>query len=109
MARLGISIYPEQSVLEEDLSYIRMAGKYGYQRVFTCLLSAGEKTKEELTEEFRLRIDEAHRQGMEVILDVNPAVFAKLGASYENLEAFAEMHADGIRLDEGFDGMKTSR
>lgn len=109
MARLGISIYPEQSVLEEDLSYIRMAGKYGYQRVFTCLLSAGEKTKEELTEEFRLRIDEAHRQGMEVILDVNPAVFAKLGASYENLEAFADMHADGIRLDEGFDGMKTSR
>ena len=108
MARLGISIYPEQSVLEEDLSYIRMAGKYGYQRVFTCLLSAGEKTKEELTEEFRLRIDEAHRQGMEVILDVNPAVFAKLGASYENLEAFAEMHADGIRLDEGFDGMKSS-
>ena len=68
MARLGISIYPEQSVLEEDLEYIRMVGKYGYQRVFTCLLSAGDKTKEELTEEFRLRIDEAHKQGMEVIL-----------------------------------------
>ena len=108
MARLGISIYPEHSKLEDDLAYIRLAGSYGFKRIFTCLLSVGDKSREEITEEFRLRIDAAHEQGMEVLLDVNPAVFEKLGASYTNLEPFKAMHADGIRLDEGFDGMKES-
>lgn len=108
MARLGLSIYPEHSELEADIAYLRMAGKYGFKRVFTCLLSAGEEPKEELIEKFRARIDVAHECGMEVVLDVNPAVFGKLGASYEDLSVFAQMHGDGIRLDEGFDGMRTS-
>ena len=45
---------------------------------------------------------------MEVMLDVSPAVFERLGISYDNLDPFAEMHADGIRLDEGFNGAQTS-
>lgn len=108
MARLGISIYPEHSTAEKDIAYIRMAGRYGFKRIFTCLLSVGEKSREELIKEFQVLNDVAHEEGMEVILDVNPAVFEKLGASYENLAIFKEMHADGIRLDEGFLGMKTS-
>ena len=32
MARLGISIYPEHSKLEDDLAYIRLAGSYGLDR-----------------------------------------------------------------------------
>ncbi len=109
MARLGLSIYPENSTLEKDLEYLRLAGKYGFSRVFTCLLSVGDEPKEELMEKFRVRIDEAHENGMEVILDVNPAVFEKLGVSYDDLSVFSQMHADGIRLDEGFNGMKASR
>ena len=38
MARLGISIYPEYSTEEQDIAYIRKAGKLGYRRIFTCLL-----------------------------------------------------------------------
>lgn len=106
MGRLGISLYPEHSTPERDKEYIRLAGKYGFQRIFTCLLSTGDKKKEALIEEFRDMIDTAHENGLEVILDVAPSVFEKLGASYENLEVFSQMHADGIRLDEGFDGMK---
>lgn len=45
MARLGFSVYPEHSTLEQDIAYIRMAGKYGFERVFTCLLSAGDKSR----------------------------------------------------------------
>lgn len=108
MARLGISIYPERSTIQRDISYIRQAAKYGFRRIFTCLLSVGEKSKEELIQEFQTLNDVAHEVGMEVILDVNPSVFDKLGASYENLSVFQQMHADGIRLDEGFSGMKTS-
>lgn len=106
MARLGISIYPEHSTKEKDIAYIRMAGKYGFKRIFTCLLSVGDKSRDELIADFRELIDVAHEEGMEVILDVSPSVFSKLGISYEDLSLFAEMHADGIRLDEGFDGMK---
>lgn len=108
MARLGFSVYPEHSTPEQDIAYIRMAGKYGFERVFTCLLSAGDKSKEELIRSFRIRIDAAHEEGMEVLLDVSPAVFERMGISYDHLDPFAEMHADGIRLDEGFDGAKTS-
>lgn len=106
MGRLGISLYPEHSTPEKDQAYIRLAGKYGFGRIFTCLLSVGDKKKEEIIQEFREMIDVAHESGLEVILDVAPSVFELLGASYENLAPFKEMHADGIRLDEGFDGMK---
>lgn len=109
MAKLGLSIYPEHSELEKDLEYLRLAGKYGFKRVFTCLLSMGDEPKEELMEKFRSRIDAAHENSMEVFLDVNPAVFEKLGISYDDLSVFSQMHADGIRLDEGFNGMKASR
>ncbi len=108
MARLGISVYPEHSTREKDIAYIRLAGKYGFKRIFTCLLSVGDRTREELIEEFRGFIDVAHEEGMEVILDVSPAVFSRLKVSYDDLSLFHEMHADGIRLDEGFDGLKES-
>lgn len=108
MARLGISIYPEHSGLEEDIAYIRRAGSLGFKRIFTCLLSVEGKTREAAIEEFRLRADAAHEAGMEIIPDVSPAVFARLGISYEDLSVFSEMHVDGIRLDEGFDGQKES-
>ena len=108
MARLGFSIYPEHSTPEQDVEYIRMAGRYGFERIFTCLLSVGDRTKEEVIRDFRVRIDAAHEEGMEVMLDVSPAVFERLGISYDHLDPFVEMHADGIRLDEGFNGAQTS-
>ena len=43
MARLGISIYPEHSTAQRDQAYIRKAGSLGYKRIFTCLLSVGDK------------------------------------------------------------------
>jgi hypothetical protein len=107
MAKLGISVYPEHSTEEKDMDYIRKAGKLGYKRIFTCLLSV-EESREEVIGRFRRLADEAHACGMEVIPDVSPAVFSRLGISYENLSIFQEMHVDGIRLDEGFDGMKES-
>lgn len=108
MARLGVSIYPEHSTREQDIAYIKKAGRLGYKRIFTCLLSVGDRNREEIIEEFRCLADEAHAWGMEIIPDVSPAVFSRMGISYEDLSVFGEMHVDGIRLDEGFDGMKES-
>lgn len=109
MGRLGISIYPEHSDKERDKEYIKLAGKYGFKRIFSCLLSVGDKTREDIVKEFRELTDTAHEAGMEVILDVSPVVFERLGATYEELGIFKKMGADGIRLDEGFDGMKECR
>lgn len=108
MSRLGISIYPEHTTMEKDKAYIKLASQYGFSRIFTCLLSVQDKTKEEVINEFKGIIDYAHQYHMEVILDVAPHVFETYGASYDDLTFFKEMHADGIRLDVGFDGLKES-
>ncbi len=107
MARLGISIYPEHSTVERDMEYISLAAKYGIKRIFSCLLSA-EKDREDIKKEFLALSDHAHAHGMEIILDVAPFVFDKLGIAYNDLSFFKDIHVDGIRLDEGFDGLKES-
>lgn len=106
MARLGVSIYPEHSTKEKDIEYLSLAAKCGFKRVFTCLLSLEGKSIDEIKDEFKEIIAHANSLGMEVILDVAPNIFQQLGIKYEDLSFFAELGAAGIRLDEGFDGIK---
>lgn len=106
MPRLGVSIYPEHSTKEQDIAYLTLARKYGFTRVFTCLLSVEGKDIEEIKADFKDILFHARDLGMEVILDVAPNVFSNLGITYEDLSFFSEMGAAGIRLDEGFDGAK---
>ncbi|MEI4771971.1 MupG family TIM beta-alpha barrel fold protein [Psychrobacillus sp. FJAT-51614] len=106
MQRLGISIYPEHSTKEKDIEYLTLAAKYGFKRVFTCLLSVEGKNANEIKKEYKEIIGHANSLEMEVILDVAPNIFSKLGITYEDLSFFAELGAAGIRLDEGFDGAK---
>lgn len=106
MARLGVSIYPEHSTKEKDMEYLSLAAKYGFKRVFTCLLSLEGKNVEQIRSEFKEIIEHANCLGMEVILDVAPNIFESLGISYDDLGFFADLGAAGIRLDEGFDGAK---
>ena len=51
MKRLGKSVYPEHAGKKACYDYMALAGKYGFKRVFTCLLSVTE-TKEEIVENF---------------------------------------------------------
>ena len=46
MHKLGSSLYPEHSTKEKDWAYMELAAKYGFSRIFTCLLSVTE-TREE--------------------------------------------------------------
>lgn len=109
MARLGVSIYPEHSTKEKDMEYLSLAAKYGFRRVFSCLLSLAGKSVEEIKSEFKEIIEHANSLGMEVILDVAPNIFRELGITYEDLSFFSELGAAGIRLDEGFDGGMEAR
>ena len=51
MRKLGISVYPEHASLEENKKYIELAAKYGFSRIFTCLLSV-EGDKEKIINDF---------------------------------------------------------
>ena len=109
MSRLGISVYPEHDTPENIKKYIDTASKHGFTRIFSCLLSLQGKTREQLIEEFKDINDYAHERGMEIYLDVAPAVLKGLGVEWNDLSFFKELGADGIRLDEGFDGMKEAQ
>lgn len=99
--KLGISVYPEKSTKEEVYQYLELAAKYGFTRIFTCLLSVAGK-KEEIIADFTQFMNKAHDLGYTVAVDTNPEVFKHLGASYDNLKVFHDMHVDIIRLDGSF-------
>ncbi|MEF2290554.1 MULTISPECIES: DUF871 domain-containing protein [Virgibacillus] len=103
MRNLGISIYPNHSRVEDDLAYIELAHKYGFTRIFTCLLSM-EGDAEKIIEHFKQTIQFSKQLGMEVICDINPRVFSELNISYNDLSFFNALGVDGIRLDLGFTG-----
>ena len=101
MHRLGISVYPEKASNEEIYNYLQLASQYGFTRIFTCLLSVTESADEMMTK-FTAFMKQAHELGYEVAVDTNPEVFKKLHASYNNLEPFAKMGIDILRLDGSF-------
>ncbi len=101
MKKLGISVYPHHSSMEEVKQYIDMAGKLGFKRVFTCMLSASGK-KEDIVNEFTTLCQYAHQYEMEVSVDTNERVFKELGASPYDLSLFKDMGVDIIRLDGHF-------
>ncbi|MCM3763657.1 DUF871 domain-containing protein [Neobacillus niacini] len=107
MRKLGISIYPEHTTVEQDKAYIALAHKYGFKKVFTCLLSINGD-QEEIMRKFKETIAFANELGMEVMVDIAPRVFGALGISYNDLSFFAELGAYGIRLDMGFTGNEES-
>ncbi|RBN36551.1 DUF871 domain-containing protein, partial [Priestia megaterium] len=107
MKKLGISIYPEHSTVEKDKAYIALAHKYGFKKIFTCLLSV-EGDKETIIREFKESIQFANELGMEVMVDITPRIFNKLGISYDDLSFFGDLGVYGIRLDMGFTGNEES-
>jgi len=108
MKRLGISIYPNHNDINEIVKYIHLAGKYGFKRIFTCLISVADKNIEDIVEEFKIMLEAAKEEDMEVIADLDPTVFKSLGASIHDLKVFKDMGLDGIRLDMGFSGHEES-
>lgn len=108
MGKLGISIYPERSTFEKDKEYLDLAHKYGFKRVFTSLLQIADD-KEKVLADFKKVVDYANQLEMEVMVDINPALFEQLEISYDDLSFFDEMGADGIRLDIGFTGAEEAK
>ena len=108
MRRLGLSLYPEHSTLDEDKKYLDTASKLDYSRIFMSLLELGDD-KNKTIARFKETISYANDLGMATIVDMNPRLFTKLGISYDDLSFFKEIGAAGLRLDEGFTGMEEAK
>ena len=52
MVQLGISVYPEQETPEAIETYLSMASRYGFTKVFTSMFSV-EGTRKEVVEYFK--------------------------------------------------------
>lgn len=87
MRELGISIYPGHSDVEKDKEYIKLVSKYGFTRIFTCLLSI-EGDKEKIVQNFKETIAYANSLGFKVVADVSPRIFTDLNISYSDLSFF---------------------
>ncbi len=103
--KLGVSVYPEHSSAARDKEYLSLAAKYGFRRVFTCLLSL-QKPAIVIQETLKDVIMHANSLDMEVVVDIAPQVFANLGIDFDDLSLFKQIGAAGLRLDEGFDGFR---
>ncbi len=98
MHHLGISVYPDKSIPERDESYLAVAERQGFDRLFTNLLGVAE-SPQETVETFTAFMRQAHGHGFRVAVDTNPSVLAQLGATPDDLSVFHEMGIDTLRLD----------
>ena len=104
MRRLGLSIYPDKSDANELKEYLKYAYEKGFRRIFSSLIEFENLDDQETKNKF-IDINKFARElGYEIIIDVNPAVFDKLGVSAGDYSFFSELYIDGIRLDGGFNG-----
>ncbi|MEO4052165.1 MupG family TIM beta-alpha barrel fold protein [Solibacillus sp. CAU 1738] len=104
MRRLGISVYPQHSSLQEMQRYIQLAHDNGFDRIFTCLMSlSNEKEKQKLQQINKF----AKELGFDISADIAPSVFQELGLTFKDIGYLKEhYHLAALRLDMGFSGQE---
>lgn len=107
MKELGISVYPDKANTEDILGYLDKAGRYGFTRVFTNLISLENDLG--VLEKFKNICSFAKEKNMKVIADINPEVLKKLNVSFDDMKFFYDLGVFGIRLDTSFTGFEESR
>lgn len=101
---LGISLYPDKTVHEDDVRYLERARSFGFSTVFMSLLQVRPGDSEASLDRLRQCIRACHEHGFKVTLDINPMVFDYLPASPDDLSFFNEMGVDVLRMDGGMNG-----
>lgn len=108
MGTLGVSLYPEKTTFAEDKDYLKLARKYGFQRIFMNLLLFREKGANQIVERLRQSIAYGNELGFATSIDINPYTLKILGLATEDLAYFADLGVKGLRLDMGFTGKEES-
>lgn len=109
--RYGISVYTQNSPLDKNLEYLKLAAKYGFNRLFIAL-HGGDMNAAEIKEKFLPLTTAAKELGYEISCDATPMWIEQLGGNVSfmrgpiNLDFFKELHIDVIRLDMGMSEME---
>lgn len=106
---LGIALYPDQTVFEEDIEYLELANRYGYKLVFMSFLQIDINNPKKSVDRIRETIRYANEIGMEVTLDIHPMVFDYIKSTADDLSYFHELGVSTIRLDSGFNGRQEAQ
>lgn len=103
MKKLGISIYPEFTSVEEAKREIDLGVKNGFTFAFSNMLEL-KKTETEKLNKFKETWAYAKSKGMDVIVDVNPELYEEFGLDPMEIKWFKDLGATIIRLDGDFGG-----
>ncbi|MCT2909041.1 DUF871 family protein [Schleiferilactobacillus harbinensis] len=95
---LGISAYPK----DIDPDYLKQAAAAGVREVFTSL-QIPEDTPTEFTQGLRTLQQAVHALDLNVIVDISPATFKKLGLADNDFNGIYAQGFHSLRLDYGFD------
>ncbi|HBI99926.1 MAG TPA: DUF871 domain-containing protein, partial [Lysinibacillus sp.] len=72
MKRLGISLYPQHSTLDEMKRYVQLAHDNGFDRIFTCLMSLKQEEERQKLQQIN---QFAQQLGFDISADIAPTVF----------------------------------
>lgn len=104
LRRLGISLYPQHSSLEEMKAYVTLAHKHGFDRIFTCFMSIKDDKERQKLQQINAF---AKNLGFDISADIAPNVFHELGLTFRDIGVLKEQyHLAALRLDIGFSGQE---
>lgn len=95
---LGISSYFK----DLDYGYLEAAAAIGVKYLFTSL-HIPEEDLSKLDQEMPKFLSEVKRLGLELVPDISPATFEKLGIAANDYKALKTLGFTSLRLDYGFD------
>ncbi|AHI53816.1 outer surface protein [Spiroplasma sabaudiense Ar-1343] len=99
MREIGISIYPEQSSFKNNLDYLKKSANLGFKILFLSVLQFDENNFLKYQENYFQLIEEAKKLGFYIILDVADGAFKLFKCDINNLEPFAKLGVNCLRLD----------
>lgn len=105
--QIGLSLYPDHSDFDRNQRYLELGHQYGFTRLFMSMLEVSGNV-DDTKRHYQHIITIAKQLGFFTIIDVAPRIFEQLHINYQDLSFFKELGVDGIRLDQGFDGLTES-
>ncbi|AXK51654.1 MupG family TIM beta-alpha barrel fold protein [Spiroplasma alleghenense] len=99
MRRIGISLYPEQSQLQDNITYLNKASKLGFNILFLSILQFDKTSFAKHRNDYYAVIKEAKKLNYYIILDVADSAFEIMECDINNLKPFSELGVSCLRLD----------
>ena len=106
MHKLGISVYPDKTPMNEVYAYMEKAAKLGFSRIFTCFLSIPDDERESYLVQFKDCVFDLDSD-LDEMLGAYSLVYGKFG--HENIIAkvsVREVVKSGEKIKACFDNSK---